>query len=165
MLGIAVASTEKVSIPTLVLFFFCLVIRPAVADEVDWDGGAGDLFWYSSDNWSTDALPEPNDEVTLPGNTGLVLLDSAEIRDLIIEDPNSGLKIGNTLQLSGSASVLRNVSFPGAGGRTLLTTGSVVFEGRSQVCLQGQDHQVPHHLDEFVTGHRLPRFGRRLQLE
>ena len=44
---------------------------------INWDGGAGTFNWGDADNWSTDTLPGPADDVTIPDLTGTPTITSS----------------------------------------------------------------------------------------
>ena len=64
------------------------------ADTVTWDGEANDGWWGTAKNWSNDALPTKNDDVTVGDN--------------ITIKANASVELPHTLALGDAASVLAN---------------------------------------------------------
>lgn len=97
---------------------------------VFWDGGGDGINWTSANNWSTNALPGPSDDVTIDiaTNPNLILPSGNQnIRSLVL---NEVLRInGGTLTISTTADVNAPLTIGGgtiAGGAWDVTGGSLL---------------------------------------
>ncbi|HQY87645.1 MAG TPA: hypothetical protein PK402_03240 [Tepidisphaeraceae bacterium] len=81
---------------------------------ITWDGGGDGTNWSSPNNWSTNALPGQNDDVTisLPAATNIVLSASASVKSLIVDRPFT--QSGGTLSVTIDATF--NNTFNWSGG-------------------------------------------------
>ena len=75
-----------------------LLPLPLWAATVTWDGGADDGSWHSAVNWSGDIAPGPGDDVVVPADKAVTVLESVTVKSL---------KLGNraTLGVSGAGIV------------------------------------------------------------
>ncbi len=107
---------------------------------VVWDGGAGTDSWHDALNWSNDAVPTADDDVTIP-DTALAevrIFSGSGLARSLTTDKNlriqgsqalwlsQGAVINGTLTIGDDASSAF-IYFNGSGAQTLGGTGTVVF--------------------------------------
>ena len=92
---------------------------------VSWDGGGGDLNWNTPENWSGDALPGSDDDVTIdiPGINAAVFNASGTIHSLTSSEEI--VIQGGTLDIAASSSIASLTQF----GGTLTGTGDIDVAG------------------------------------
>ncbi|MBC7834920.1 MAG: hypothetical protein H7Y88_07445 [Phycisphaerales bacterium] len=104
---------------------------------VFWDGGAGDNFWHSPDNWSTDAVPTAADDVSisLPASSPTIIFDAnSEIRSVrsLVTDESMSIS-GGTLSILEASSFNADLTVSGGvldvAGATVLSAGGTLSAG------------------------------------
>jgi hypothetical protein len=115
---------------------------PAV---VFWDGGGNDLAWTNALNWSTDAVPGPNDDVFLDvaGNFTVGYGGGATvIKSLTLSDPLQ-LKLGS-IEVTGATTIGPGASIIAQGfGVSFQANGPTVADSANIYALEGGRVALP----------------------
>ncbi len=115
----------------------CLLVglsgQAVAVAPLTWDGEAGDLLWFSDDNWNPNGVPTETDSVTI-NSGGRVLAESMPI-DVISMDVLSGLELRSSSILVNANSLINDFLLSGccttdldSGAGTITYSGNHVFE-------------------------------------
>jgi len=99
---------------------------------IHWDGGGGDLNWFTAANWSGDVVPTSSDAVEMHTSSGTVVISgaAASVKSLIADVPIA-ISTTGSITLSEASQFTRGLTLSDAG--SLLGTGVVAVSGNSGV--------------------------------
>ena len=108
----------------------CGLSSLAHAQQVMWDGDAGDGFWMTPSNWDTDQIPGLSAQVSIPGDAGLVTIELA-LATVGSVDCQSGLRLNaGSLDVMGTSNVM-NLQVEGTFNPTIFTDSAFTVSGSS----------------------------------
>lgn len=125
------------------IFLFSFLSHIAVGSELAWDNEAADGLWVSPENWRPNAVPAPEDDLTISGGDYIIVPASANANQLTITgDPTLQ---GGQLNLSGNIDVRGNLSIIDNStsalnlilGQTGGRSGSVFVDKSSSLMIDG----------------------------
>lgn len=122
---------RQTSLQLLLVTAFCIT-SPLHAEDILWDGSAGDLDWFNPQNWSSNVLPSSSDSVTL-GLGGVISSSNPFALGEVSSLNNLGSISGTRVSISGT-------SFVNAGTFQFTDYQSIGFDGlriNSSVALSG----------------------------
>ncbi len=113
---------------------------------ITWDGGAGTNLWFDANNWSTNTVPGPLDDVTIDTASDTTIVasgGSATIQSLTL---NEGLRVesGATISVSQQFQLAPQKLLEARGSGTAFTAlGSGIIHNASMLASQGGAISLP----------------------
>jgi fibronectin-binding autotransporter adhesin len=109
---------NSISLLTATAFILALALVPSAHAANIWDGGGGDGFWNTPNNWDNDTVPAPSQNLTFSGNVQTITTNN-------IDSFTVGTGAGSTYAITfGNTGALGTSAFTLAGNQIVLNAGT-----------------------------------------
>ncbi len=103
----------------LIAILVAVLTHLALAAPVTWDGGGGDAYWDTPNNWDPDGVPGAGDDVSITNDYSVIISNVQSVGSVLITNATLTFQGYDTVQLTAT-----NVTVAGVSGRITHTNYS-----------------------------------------
>jgi len=138
---------------------------PTGSNDVFWDGGGGNLNWFTAQNWSGDFVPDSTHDVTIGAGAGTILINgTAQAQSLVADRPvqissTESLVLTNASTFSGVTVSGGTATFSGGASAETLALSSGTVNGSGILAVTSDFNQTGGSLGTTFSNLALTKSG------